>query len=335
MANYQQNDLNHLPGHPPVVAQEQHCDNLYLTPVKEFPGKSRLYRNPHVCFNNNGVVVVFYGKYKRLYYQIGKYNHDITWGNEYFYHDGFFPQAALGDNGVLVVVRSHVIRRRCSCRVGYVNEEALTVEWGEEFNRGLGSGAGMNPSVALIEKPEVADSAVILFYTTSEFAKYRSFYSVGKFNNTTTKLSSIGPTERHVAELDNCKNISVAANKEGTVLLLFQSSTSLRHTLSYAVGKFEDNVINNLMPFTFTIGYFPRVNLLSNGMAIETHEAVGSSSLVFKYAQVEGDGKIQWSKGQKCESGYTPSLACNDHLKLVDVHTSYFGGLRYRTGLFT
>lgn len=312
---------------------EPHQLELYLSSSKDFSESSHMYRNPHVCLNNKGLVVVFYGKYKSLYYRVGKCNRDVvvTWGDECFYHDGFFPQAVLGDNNVIVVVRSHVIRRRCSCRVGKVIKESLTIKWGKEFNT-LGNGTGINPSVALIEQPKLEDCTVIIFYETSEFFKYRSFYSVGRFNDTATRLLSLGQTEKRVPELDHCRNISVSANKEGTLLLMFQSS--IGHTLSYAIGKYEGSVIHNLMPISFTIGYFPKVSLLNDGMAIEIHEAALGSSLVIKYGNIEDDGKIQWSKGQKYESAYKPSLACTDDHKLVEVHTSFLTALKYRTGHF-
>lgn len=310
-------------------AQVQQEFEAYLSAGKLFLDGSRLCHSPCVCLNNNGVVVVFYRKVIGLYYQVGKYNcelNKIVWGAECSYQNGRCPQAVLSDKGVIVVVRSHVLQRRCSCRVGLVNEENLTVEWGEDREREMGH--GMRPSVALVDSAVGTDSTALFFYETSGL-QYRSFYSIGKVSDN-GKMTFVGQPE-HIALLNDCKNISVAANKQGNVLLLVQSS--IGHTLSYAVGRFENGTLNNLMgtPNSFTIGYNPRVSLLNNGMAIEMHEAALGPSLVFYFGWLR-NGEIEWSIGKKNENGYNPSLACNDHLKLVEFHTTSLQTVKYRTG---
>lgn len=274
--------------------------------------------------------MVFYGWGKNLYYQVGRYTHGqnkITWGDETFYHEGLFPQAVLSDKGVVVVVRSHLLKRRCSLRAGAVDKDDLTINWGEAADRLLGS--GINPSIAIIDKPVGVDSTLIFFYESNHLSEYRSFYSVGKVNDQATRFSFVGQTERRVAELDNYKHVSVSANKEGKLVLLFRSAFS--HTLNYAVGSFENGEIHNLAIDNFTKGYYPRVSLLNNGMVIEMHEAALGPSLVFKFGWLN-ENTIQLCRGKKNETGYKPSLACNDQLDIVEVHTTFFKKLKYRIG---
>lgn len=308
--------------------EEQDCDfEAYFSCVKEFPGGSRMCQHPSVCLNNNGVAVLFYTWLNRLYYRVGRYqdgHSTLMWGPDVFFHAGSSPEVTLSDKNTLVVVRNHLLRRLSSFRVGVVDEDNLKIEMMEldVLTNGI------NPSVTLINSPVGSEDKLLILYHSRNHFKYDCLYSIAKITDQERKIAFVGLRDQKLPELDDSTKMSVSADKEGTLVILFENILS--HCLSYVVGKLENNRVVISEVRKFTIGYCPQVCLVGDRKATESHEAALGSSVVFKYGRVRDD-KIYWCKGQKYKSGYTPSVTSNgDHV--LEVHVSLLGTLQYRTG---
>lgn len=221
---------------------------------------------------NKEYVVLFYENvsHTNIYHIVGKLNgtgneeesseqepllshHGIDWGLEQDYGAGCNVQIALNDNGVVVLVRSRTITRKCAYSVGKVTE-AKTIEW---FQRDEHLCSGVNPTVAMM-------GDTVLFLHEADYGLNRSYYNVGKVGQN-SKMWITGRRDARVEALDGCKESSITIMNDGIVVISCRNKVG--SNLHYAVGKLDDVLLDSVeFKGRYSSGYYSRINVLSNGM---------------------------------------------------------------------
>ena len=141
---------------------------------------------PFVCMNNNGFVVLLYQRDGRIFSVVGKISgaggeeerdeqesplsHGIEWGVEIPFGVGCNVQAAINENGIIVLVRSRLYTRTCLFSMGELNETEKSINWLQRDERLC---SGVNPTVAMV-------GDTVFFFHESDYGLYRSYYNVGK-----------------------------------------------------------------------------------------------------------------------------------------------------------
>ena len=313
-----------------------------LFSTKDFNPRIQDANFPCVCLNDSGTVVVFYQSRGKGYYVIGntdlQHEHDtsksslnskhrLDWGDAQLYGDGCNVQAAINEQNEVVLVRSRTGRRECMYRVGNVDVSAKCINW---WSNEMCLCSGVNPTVALVGN-------TVLFVYEVAYGLYRCYYEVSKIENKQI-WASRNLKARLIPELNGCKEVSIAINQSGQVVITCRNA--LGSGLYCAVGSLIDATLCDVMlnGTPYVRGYYSSVSVLNNGIVASAHqdEAFGSSSLKLLCGRVS-DSVINWEEEQELDHGYKPSLAVSNKQQMIVVHVDKsgvqtHGELKYKFG---
>lgn len=172
-------------------------------------GDSHKYDNgtePDVAMNNNNVVVEVHKSQGNfgLFYHVGIVNPDtktIEWGSSHKYDGGGQHAAiAINNNNQAVEVHQAPTSGHIWYRVGTINVDNKTIDWGDSHDYQTGS----DPSVALL------DNGYVIEGHRSEGVKDNLWSMVGEININSKDIKWYRSSEF----FDNGKNVSVAANDQ-------------------------------------------------------------------------------------------------------------------------
>ncbi len=301
-----------------------------LFSTKDFSPRIQDANFPCVCLNDSGTVVVFYQTSGKVYYVVGicdlLHEHDtptskhrLDWGVPMLYGDGCNVQAAINDQNEVVLVRSRTRKRECMYRAGKIDVGAMCIDW---WSNEMHLCFGANPTVALVGN-------TILFVYEAQYGSYRSYYEVSKIEDKQVWAPrNLKP--RHIPELDECKEVSIAITQSGRVVITCRNAVG--SGLYCAVGSLRDATLCDvtLIGTSYVSGYYSCISVLNDGIVVSIHEdeAWGSSSLKLICGRV-CDSVINWEEERDLDRGYKPSVAVSNKQQMIVVHVDKSGVLAH------
>ena len=282
---------------------------------------------PFVCMNNNGFVVLLYQNEGRIFYVVGKISgaggeeerdeqesplsHGIEWGVEKSFVEGCNVQAAINENGIIVLVRSKLYARTCHFSVGKLEETDKYIKWSQTDERLC---SGVNPTVAMVGN-------TVLFFHESDYGLYRSYCNVGKLEENNLQIT--GQRDCRVRALDGYKEVSVAITNENKVVV--SCRTSVGSNLFYGVGQLDSSLGELNLVRQYASGYYSRISVLNNGIVVDVHESKVGAGLLYTVGKLQTNDStttVSWFDSHRYDSGYYPSVAVCDNYCMIEVHTA-------------
>ncbi len=299
--------------------------------------------------HKESLVVGVFGKthtlFNDLVYKVGRLDKGkllVRWCNckkdckdckkdvEYTYTEGHYPSVALFRTHIegeaehkYCVVETHQsqVYKNCYYRIGEVNEDLLTIDFGPDIKLCR----GVNPKVC------AKDDCTVIIISEKPYSSDIIQYSIGQVN---VKAKTI---EWHGDEL-RCKEFkelsgtcpSVSISKDNVVVACVNSSK-----LTFIVGNLRPghqeiawgDVVNR------GVGTNPSISVNSHGHVVEVHANGYARRLFYSIGECHGEErKIVWNN-DFCDREYTlgrsPSISLADDGYVIESHRTNCGYQSY------
>lgn len=281
---------------------------------------------PSIALNDNDTVmeVNHQTATNLMFYRVGERKDGfITWGSKdptknprkRYYGSGAYPRVSINNDNSVVEVRKGQYLDRCYYRVGKVDTSTKKVIW----ESSIFLNAGLRPDVALNNS-----NTIVVLFQDNAFIK-RLSYRVGELSRVknevtwTRKKQGVGV----IAEL-----FSFDINDSGMAVLSFQ--IPLKNHIHYRVGAVNTSrgVIEWCRTVHVSVGFTPNVSINNHNQVLQIHQSLMKRHLVSNVgtARWTDDFKgVDWSSERNSLNhhygkGVYPSVALNNHGKVVEVH---------------
>lgn len=258
-----------------------------------------------------------------------KANGEIAWGPVCQYDSGTCPSVALISLGSdFYAIETHatgfLTASKCCYRVGKVNVDQKTIEWGstKEVCRG--------------KKPKVCandDGTVIIVNEESHaFWGEKIYHNFFKVNPEEKTLERPHGRDCEILDFEGVEpNIAIS---EDRVVIVYRAGVS---ALKIAVGELRreqtriewNTAITSVLPFT---GKEPTVSINSRGNIIVSHQTALTMYrlIAHNYGHISSDA-IVWKTNEAHTVGEYPCISLADDGCIVEMHKSNFGTNLYQS----
>lgn len=272
-----------------------------------------------------------------MFYRVGRLTVDgkIDWSDpatgvpaaKTYYGAGAYPRIALNDNDDVIEVHKNQFLDKCFYRLGKVDTVTRRISW-EKKNF---YSPGYFPTVAIND-----DNNVITVVQDDLFTK-RLSYRVGHFSSTVAGIMWHRAGKQRIEKV-RAETFSISMNEKGLLVLGYQ--TELTYHLKCQVGKvdFQAGSIEWGDKVCIGNGFTPCITINNDNHVIQIHQAIKNRRLMSNVgaASWNEDYKgIKWSEekgvaNRHYGNGLYPSVALNDHGKVVEIHEPSFPHKRNR-----
>ena len=299
---------------------------------------------PSIAMNNEGWIIQVYHKETvvklNLRYKIGfLHENRIIWSNHSgqnygLFNEGYYPRISINDDGMIVAVFSHQVRRRLFYRLGRLTFgcrgqaslqnliHSASIEW---LQKEMPLSEGLNPAVSISK-----NNLVVIVYEKG----FHTYYRIGHVDNNEIKWLQADKSgeDRRLIESSSSKHASVAINDKGQVAIGYSSWAE--RTLHYRAAEIKDGHTLVLDENKFTppgANYQPVVSLNKHGYVVAVHHTLQGRRFlkvnygVMKKDPVTGHLSISWSldtPNNFAYDSYYASVVLSDTMKVVTAYKS-------------
>ena len=251
------------------------------------------------------------------------------------FNKGYYPRVSINDDGMIVVVFTHQIKKKLFCRLGKLKYESCaqappvlnaSIEW---LQKKMPLSDGLSPAVSISKSNVVAVAYEKGFHT---------FYRIGHIRNG----EIMWPQEEDKLLIESfAKHASIAVNDKGQVVVGYSSWAE--RAVHYRAGQITDGHTLTLSKDKFTpsgANYQPVISLNNHGNVVAVYHCLqGRLYVKYNYRLIKQDpatglSSINWLLEQPkvfANDSYYASVVLCDTMKVVTAYKSL--SLKFKTSI--